>query len=239
MMYLIIKINRIIGTNCIDQLPLLAFILNQSVVPDNAFLWIVESLRSSIELISFLIKQRLWLDQKMDTIIDMLQKCDNEMQSCNDLDRLLTENEIILTIYEKHYLFTLLTADEKQDIILWNQDKPYDCSKSYPVRNISMNYIPTEDLLDDAFCEAARLADYKLMKNILTAAAEHNLQCQFDPENDPEHRKVLSWVQENIIKGCKGEKDLGWSMGPDSAKWPSTELKDYVKTLDCLLQIMC
>lgn len=232
------RIKSIVSCNRIEQLPLLDFILNHSVVPDNAFKWLVGSVRSNVTMISCLIKHRLWMDKKIDAVIETFEKFDLEVQSCNDLDRLLAENSIHLSLYEKHYLFLLLTEQYKKDPVLCSDDDIYDCNKQFPVKNISLNYSPTEILLDEALCKAAYLADHRMVKNIMLAADEHNLHCVFDPTAEPEHKKVLSWLQDNIAKGCRGEEDLGWSMGPDSTKWPSTNLKAYVKTLHCLYEVM-
>lgn len=234
-------INRIVRSACHDDLPLLNYILNQTVVPDDAFKWIAQSKRSNVDLISYLIKRRLWWDKQIDSIVNILEKTDRNFQSCTQIDKLLEENRIHLSIYEKHYLFALLTGEKSSDPLekILLQDKIYDCNASFPVVAISERYIPTADLIEEAFCETARLADHKMLKNIIRAAEENHLHCDFDPEYDSDHKEVLSWLQKNIVRGCSGDKKLGWTDGPDSVKWPSTELKDYVKTLDCLYEIMC
>lgn len=229
------NIRRIIRSNCTENLPLLYYILNRSVVPDNAFRWLVESKHSSVPIISYLIEKRLWLDKTIQSIVSTLNKSDVEYLTCSEMDKLLDENCIVLTVYEKHYLFSLLAENRSMDPLekLWEQ--PYDCGELYPVNRISTNYTSTRTLLDEAICEAARLADHKMLTNILTAAADHELQYQFNPK---EHKDVLTWLKDNIAIGCSSDKTLGWSTGPDSAKWPSTELKDYVKTLNCLYDLM-
>lgn len=232
------NIKRIIRFNCTENLPLLYYILNRSVVPDKAFRWLVESKLSSVSIISYLIEKRLWLDKTIQNIVSILNKSDVEYRNCSEIDTLLDEHCIVLTFYEKHYLFSLLAENRSMDPLEKPWEQPYDCGELYPVNRISVNYTSTRTLVDEAICEAARLADHKLIDNILTAAAEHELQCQFTPDADDEHKEVLTWLKENIAIGCSGDKKLGWSMGPDSAKWPSTELKDYVKTLNCLYEIM-
>lgn len=226
------KLRNILQRNRVEQLPLLCYILEQSVVPDNAFKWFTESSRSSVELISCLIKHRLCLDKKIESVVDILDDNGKEYLSCDEVDLLLRENNIELSLYEKYFVFTLLIGDVNSD------DITYKCNQQFPAKNIYSNYSITADLVDDAFCNAARFADHKMMKNIQTAAEEHHLQCEIDPDSDSEHQKVLTWVQENVAKGCRSEGDLGWCDGPDSGKWPSTKLHDYIKTLDCLYESM-
>lgn len=233
-------VRRIVRKNCIEELPLLHYVLDLSVVPDDAFKWLSQSMRPSVEIISLLIKKRLSWDKRMNIINKLLENSPYREISCIEIEKLLEGDRIYLSPYEKHYLFTLLTEEKSDDAFdrLHRRDKLYDCSKSFSVKNVYLNYSPTETLVEEAICDAARLADHRLLKNIITAATENDMQCRFNPEEDPDHKAVLSWVQENLIKGCSGDDRLGWSMGPDSARWPSTELKDYVKTLDCLYEIM-
>lgn len=232
-------IRRIVKYNSLKELPLLYFILSQTVVPDNSFKWLVSSMRSSIDIISCLIKHRLWLDNRVDSILRLVEDSEEDEISCSELDEVLLQNNIYLSVYEKHYIFRLLSKQERQDSSLyWKEGDFYECNKPYPIRNISVNYRPTKDLVMDAICQAADLADHALLRQILTAASTFDIPCAFDPQTHVEHAEVLAWIHENILKGCKGEKNLGWIEGPDSAKWPSTELKDYVKTLDCLYAIM-
>ena len=236
------NISRIIRSACYEELPLLRYIISQTVVPDDAFKWITQSKRSDIDIISYLIKQHLSWDKKIDDILklletseddSLLENSEDDSYSCTQIDNMLEANRIYLSIYEKIHLFTLLIGEKTENPL--DQDK---LNMMFPLSNIIHNYITTEELLDEAFCEAARLADHKMMQNIKTAAAENGLYCEFDPEFNPHHKEVLSWIEENIVKGCRGENNLGWSDGPSSAKWPSTDVKDYVKTLDCLYDLM-
>ena len=236
------NIKRIIRSTCHEELPLLRYMLSQTVVPDDAFKWITQSKRADIDITSYLIKQHLSWDKKIEDILKLLETsedgsiietAEDNFYSCTQIDNLLEANRIHLSIYEKIYLFTLLIGEKTEDTL--DQDK---LNTLFPVSNILHNWITIEELLDDAFCEAARLANHKMLQSIKTAAEENGLYCVFNPEYNPHHEEVLSWIEENIVKGCRGEKDLGWSEGPDSAKWPSNDLKDYVKTLNCLYDFM-
>ena len=237
------NISRIIRSACYEELPLLRYIISQTVVPDDAFKWITQSKRSDIDIISYLIKQHLSWDKKIDDILklletseddSLLETSEDDSYSCTQIDNMLEANRIYLSIYEKIHLFTMIIGDKNS----LGQDKPYDHNMAFPWAKIFEDCLTTEDLIDEAFCEVARLADHKMLQCIKTAAEKNGLYCEFDPEYNPHHKEVLSWLEDNIARGCRGEKDLGWSEGPDSVKWPSTELKDYVKTLNCLYDIM-
>lgn len=234
------KINDIVKCNHVKNLPLLYYILSQTVVPDSAFKCLADCVHSSVDIISCLITHRLWWDKKLENIVKLLKQADYKFLSCIEIDKLLEENSVHLSLYEKHCLFTLLTKSKSSDPLhqLFDRYRSYNCDESFPVQNISMNHVQTEALLDELFLKAAELADHKMLKNIITAAFDNDLQCQFNPEENTEHKRVLSWLEENVSKGCSGDRRLGWSEGPDSAKWPATELRDYVKTLDRLYEIM-
>lgn len=233
-------INDIVKCNHVKDLPLLYYILSQTVVPDSAFKCLADGVHSSVDIISCLITHRLWWDKKVENIVKILKRSDYKYLSCVEIDKLLEENDVHLTLYEKHCLFTLLTKSKSADPLqqLFDRYRSYNCDECFPVQNISLNHVRTESLLDEVFLKTAELADHRMLKNIITAALDSDLQCRFKPEENAEHKRVLSWLEENVTKGCSGERQLGWSEGPDSVKWPATELKDYVKTLDRLYETM-
>ncbi|KAK4880209.1 hypothetical protein RN001_008355 [Aquatica leii] len=58
------------------------------------------------------------------------------------------------------------------------------------------------------------------------------------PFKNEKHAEILLWIQKNISKGTHNpDAVLGWTSGPDSAKWPSTNLEDYKETLSYLMLI--
>lgn len=233
-------INNIVQSNHVKDLPLLCYILNKTVVPDSAFKCLAESVHSSVDIISCLISHRLWWDKKVENIVKLLKQTEYKFLSCTEIDRLLTDNRIQLSLYEKHCLFTLLTKRKSKSPLgnVFDRYRSYNCEELFPIENISLNHVTTESLIDEVFLKTAELADHIMLKNITTAALDNDLQYRFQPEENTEHKRILSWLQHNISKGCSGDQRLGWSEGPDSAKWPATELKDYVKTLDRLYEIM-
>lgn len=221
------SIRSIIACSNVQDLSLLHYILSKTVVSDNVFQWIVQSTKSNSQIISCLIKNKLSFAQKLEQIMKVLDDSRLEQINCVELEKLLIKAHISLKSQEKHYLFTLLTNHDSNDYC-----------KRFPVENIYNNHEPVDCLIDEAIHNAAYFADHVLLKHIIEAASQNGIKCEFDPE-DPSHNKLLPWLKENIIKGCGGKNDLGWRDGPDSGKWPSTELKDYLKTLLLLYEIMC
>ena len=43
------------------------------------------------------------------------------------------------------------------------------------------------------------------------------------------HEDLLKWLVSNMTKAKMGER-VGWSEGPDSGLWPSSNPEDYIKT---------
>src|SRR3978361_2127766 len=80
-------VRRILRKNCIEELPLLHYVLDLSVVPDDAFNWLSECMRPSVEIISLLIKKPLSWDKKINMIIKLLEKSFYRDISCIELEK--------------------------------------------------------------------------------------------------------------------------------------------------------
>lgn len=210
-----------------DSHVLFNLLLSKIVVPDEAFKWIVNRAESNVNIINSILENRVKFDKKYDQIVDILSASEFENLSCKQAYSLLLRNGLRLSLYEKHFFFTLLT-----------NKKSYDWEEEYELKNIFTRYKHVHHFVDELICEAIQYADSHLLKNVVKAAAEQGIKYVFD-SNTPSHAKVLSWLKRNIVKGCSGEENkLGWVCGPDSGRWPSTHLKDYIDTLACLYTIM-
>lgn len=208
-----------------EDLQLLQIILNKTVVPDEAFSWIAQNYHSNVKIISYIIKRKLYGDRIIKRVIKALSCYGYRSFSANRIDVLLSESNISLNTYERNYLFSLLMG-KKLD--------PSNFDKLYPFENIADNFKTVDTLVHEAICDAAYLTDYRILKNLIEAAKQNNIDFKFVPET--EHKKIFSWLQTNIVKGLTTEERLGWENGPDSAKWPSSNLKDYITTLACLFE---
>lgn len=208
-----------------EDLQLLQCILKKTVVPDKAFYWIAQNRRSNVKVISYIIKRKLYVDKLIKKVIKALTVYEYNSFSASSIDVLLSDSNIPLNVYEKNYLFSLLMEKKVS---------PQNFDKLYPFENITKNFKDTAALLEEAICDIAYLADCKGLKNMIEAASQNNIHFKFDPE--AKHEKLFSWLKTNIVKGCTSEDRLGWESGPDSAKWPSFNLSDYITTLACLIE---
>lgn len=208
-----------------EDLQLLQIILNKTVVPDEAFSWIAQNYHSNVKIISYIIKRKLYGDRMIKKVLKALDCYGYNSFSANKIDVLLNESNISLNTYEKNYLFSLLMGKKLN---------PNNFEKLYPFENIADNFKSTETLVHEAICNVAYLADCKILKALIEAAKQNNIEFKFIPEND--HIKLFSWLKTNIVKGLTTEERLGWDSGPDSAKWPSINLSDYINTLACLFE---
>lgn len=211
-----------------EDIQFLQCILNKTVVPDDVFTWISENYRSNAKIISFIIKRKLSTDKLVKRVINFLSGFEYNSFSAIRIDTLLSESNISINTYEKNYLFTLLMGKK---FAVENFDK------LYPFDNIKLNFKDTQTLVGKAICTSAYLADCKLLRNLIDAAKQNNINFKFNLENN-DHENVYSWLKSNISKGCTTNDRLGWDEGPDSAKWPSFNLKDYIDTLSCLFETM-
>lgn len=169
------------------------------------------------------------MDKLIKRVIKTLSDYEYNSFSANKIDTLLSESNISINTYEKNYLFSLLME---------KHFSPQNFDKLYPFENIAKNFISTENLVHKCICDTAYYADCKMLRHLLEAAKQNNIEFKFQPETDTSHEKVFSWLKTNIVKGCSSDDRLGWQSGPDSGKWPSFILKDYVDTLSCLFEVM-
>lgn len=72
-------------------------------------------------------------------------------------------------------------------------------------------------------------AEPEFLKTIIRLKDHYNTAFYFDLSND-EHLNLHKWITDNISRGL-ANKLVGWRCGPDSALWPSSELKDYQEIL--------
>ncbi|KAJ3640344.1 hypothetical protein Zmor_003648 [Zophobas morio] len=85
-------------------------------------------------------------------------------------------------------------------------------------------------------CRAAYLANHKALTTFFEALTIINYDSfTFKPSENQEHKRIFTWLKKNIVKGeANPELPLGWTEGPDAARWPSIKLDDYKKTLDVI-----
>lgn len=207
-----------------EDIQFLQCILNKTVVPDEAFSWIVESYSCNVKTISFIIKKKLYTDKLIKKVITFLSAYEYNSFSANKIDALLSESSISLNVYEKNYLFTLLME---------KKFNPQHFDKLHPFDNITKNFKDTQTLVHEAILDAAYLADCKILKPLLEAAKQNNIEYKYNSERSADE-KVVTWLKSNIVKGCTTEDRLGWESGPDSSKWPPFLVKEYIDTLSCL-----
>lgn len=220
-------IKCILENPCSEDIQFLQCILNKTTVPDEAFSWISENYRSNVKTISCIIKRRLYMDKLIKKVLKALSGYEYNSFSANRIDAFLTESHISLNTYEKNYLFTLLMETKFSSL---------NFDKLYPFENITKNFKSTESLVHETICNTAYLADCKILKDVIEAAKQNNIEFKFIPETD--HKKLFSWLKTNIVKGLTTPDRLGWESGPDSAKWPSINLSDYINTLACLFETL-
>uniref|UniRef100_A0A1Y1LC04 Uncharacterized protein n=1 Tax=Photinus pyralis TaxID=7054 RepID=A0A1Y1LC04_PHOPY len=94
-------------------------------------------------------------------------------------------------------------------------------------------------VINESICESAQYANVNALEIFIDICIEKSIECKFNPYEDTRHKQIYRWIMGNIQKG-EGDSNaiLGWTCGPDSAIWPSTQLIDYKKTYELLLKIM-
>lgn len=87
------------------------------------------------------------------------------------------------------------------------------------------------NIKEDVLCYCIEKAAYYGRVEILNLILGKSKCFRYNPEG--KNSKLNCWITANIEKGMKNEH-VGWTCGPDSAPWPSTDGDDYVAVLDML-----
>lgn len=177
------------------------------------------------EIFTFLIKSKLKLDELIQIT---LNKLSNYKIIC--IHKLLKIcKPFLINEYYQDYIVSLLT--NKQLFCYLNGDM--DIYEEHEVTNISSNYKNVHHFVDAAICQISYLAYPNILQNILNACKIANFNYRYLWNPSKEHYEIIGWLMKNISRGCCGEH-VGWKDGPDSERWPSTNLNDYVKCYSIL-----
>ncbi|KAK4880586.1 hypothetical protein RN001_008732 [Aquatica leii] len=175
-----------------------------------------------------LLDKRRSLDNYVNNIVSVCKTEKCESINLNKLDDILVLHSLERNISFKLYILKLLS----------NFNIINACHLNYPVQNILKNHKDIKSCIDECICNASYLADVQILKKFITALICRNICFKFNPSENEKHAEILLWIQKNISKGTHHpDAVLGWTSGPDSAKWPSTNLEDYKETLSYLMLI--
>jgi hypothetical protein len=172
-----------------------------------------------------LLNRKINVDNYLNKIVDICVKANCEMLNLNELDKLLIAHNLERNISHKLHVIKLLSGFNLVDAY----------RLKYPVKNILKNNKDINACIDEFICRAAHLADSQNLETFTQALLLNNTSYKFKPLENQTHAAIMTWLMKNISKGKNdSEAMLGWTCGPDSAKWPSTDLKDYEETVSLL-----
>lgn len=203
----------------------LSFLLNKPgyIITDNIFSWMASSSkRFTIDDICTILNKKFKTDNYITSFLKICSENRYEWLSLDDIDKLLETYS--------------LERNNSCKILIINLISDFDlklCSFSqYPVSNIKRNYENIQTCIDRFVCEAAYLANCNVLRDFIAALTLQNIDYKFQPNLSEGHQNTIEWLEKNITKGeTNPQAELGWTMGPDSAPWPSTDLNDYKETI--------
>jgi hypothetical protein len=200
------------------------------IIPDSIFSWIAKHGEDvSVDSICLLLKRKKILDNYVDGVIKICTNKKIDKLSWSKLDELLMEHNIERNTAHKLYIFKLLANCKLENHYYLE----------WPVENIATRYKNLAAIVDEFVCEAAYLANSNVLRAFTAALILKNITYEFALDSVPKHANILKWLRENISKGRNNpEAHLGWTCGPDSARWPSTVLQDYEETEALLMSII-
>lgn len=191
-------------------------------VPYESFTWIARRAVPSLSLLDLLFHRQLL--------------CDNFINGFLNFSSAASE----LTVFDA--LNLLIDSDNlcRNDIYfiqeLLSDGDPTSLNK-FPVSNIKKNYKDISLCLDEIILDTAYYAQPKILEKVLHLTKVYGLVYKFKPLDIGKHKSVYQWIVGNLSKSSRGEP-LGWRVGPDSGKWPSTDIMDYKYVCNLLHQLM-
>lgn len=198
------------------------------VISDNIFEWTATNgVDMGLTELGLLLNKKKTMDNYINSIVDICQKKKIEYLNSNELDELLKEHGLERCISFRMHVLELLTC--------FNIDEAIENGTRYPVEHLTRKYEKLYKCVDEFICDAAYLANCKILKSFVTALFLINFEYKFQPSINERHSRIINWIRRNISNGEQNPSiRLGWTDGPDSGRWPSTELNDYKETLSVL-----
>lgn len=212
---------------------LLKSILKEVVIPDKVLMWSMKcEMDPHLQTIELLIEKKTEVDEFIRNVLTLCQKEGYDKISIKQLNDIAIKLHPAIKMSFKIYLFELL-LDGRYYPYIYREDT------TFPLKNISRNYKTIEKTIDEALTKAAYYARYHTLRKLYMTQESKKLGWKFQPSTNAHHADILKWIRDNVKKGEENpDACLGWSSGPDSAPWPSTNLCDYKRTLHILYEIM-
>ena len=149
--------------------------------------------------------------QQQDRII---QQCRCIKNDCENFSTILDKNKIILEKNEYKFIQSLMK----------------EVSTIYEYRDVSF-------ILNRCICDAIYYAVPTLVENLIRVKTILNIDYTFNPHQSEKQLSVVKWVLINLDNIINGDT-IGWTSGPDSGYWPSTQPEDYLETYEIMNKLI-
>lgn len=191
-------------------------------VPVEAFTWITLHPDPSLPLLDLLFHRQLLCDDFIHSFLNSV--CASELTVYDVMQHLIAKTDSYCR-NDVYFLQELLTGGNP-------------CSlKPFPRTNIIKDYADIMLCVDDIVIETAYFAQPKILSKIVQLIRRYDLNYNFKPFERGKHKAVHTWIAGNF-EAVKMGKPPGWICGPDSGKWPSTNIADYEEVWNLLKQLM-
>lgn len=192
--------------NCVKH------ILEQVKVPDEVLCY--KLLRTtSEEIMNLLLTEKIAADNFIFSVLQKLPKDGTEIS----LDTL---KSIIKNINYKNF-----SDDYKLCIILPSIKSPY----SFLYASIMCSYKNSEYFINAILSDGIFNANATFLTSFLFILMQKNIIFEIQPAFRKSHMEIMKWLIQNLKKDT-----VGWTTGPDSGVWPSSNPEDYKQTYDLI-----
>lgn len=192
-------------------------------VPNDAFTWITSQKEASYDLLDLLFHRKQLCD---DFINDFLEVCNSERE--------ITTGAVVEKLSAINCNYNMKDLFFIQELL---SDGSVFSVKMFPITNVRKNYKNLCSCLDEMVVDTAYCAQPKILGNLIKLSKVYNIQYQYQPLIPGRHKAVYDWLQSNIA-GRGTNVQPGWRSGPDSGKWPSSNLEDYFEVCFLLKQLI-
>lgn len=190
------------------------YILNKVKIPDEILCY--KLLRTTSEdIVNLLLSEKLEADE---FIFNVLQKIPKD-------GAIITADEIRDIV--KNVEYKNFSNDYKLYIIL--SLLGFKNSYSFLYTSIICAYKTSDFFINFILCDGIYNANIDFITHFLFILMEKNINFEIQPTYRKSHMEIVKWLMHNLKKGMEGAQ-VGWTTGPDSGVWPSSNPEDYEKT---------
>lgn len=185
-------------------------------IPFEVYSWIIDFHEPSLHILDFIFEKQLHSDKFITKIKNCFYEKDVSVTEFKEIIKPLLPE---VNDNDMYFLQKLLSNDDE-----FNLNK-------FPLSNIWTRYKNIYNCLNELVCDTIYFAQPNILQKIICLIHKHGIPFAFSPNKCGKQKAVYEWLMDNVGRNAG---TVGWQCGPDSAKWPSTDVNDYKQVYNML-----